>query len=297
MVKSKCLMCSYASLSSWPLCSLSSFPPVRACIFDMDGLLINSEDAITDTLNELLEKYGRPLLTPEIRSRLMGVPGSSEGSVFHDWAQLPVSRERFAQESRQLMRSHFANCVPLPGAKELLSHLSRSRSTALGISIELAVASTTTTEAYNLKMTRPETKALLETFSSERRILGDDPRVPSGRKKPAPDLYIVALAAINSTRPPGTHEIKPNECIAIEDSVAGVEAARRAGMRVIWVPHPFIIDQYDDESTEAVLAGRSGMFSLGDELQLGEVGDGWGERVRSLYELNCDKYGIQPPDH
>lgn len=52
----------------------------------MDGLLINSEDMVTKTLNTLLEKYERPLLDPQIRSELMGVPNSSNSDVFHNWA-------------------------------------------------------------------------------------------------------------------------------------------------------------------------------------------------------------------
>ncbi len=37
-----------------------SFPPVRACIFDVDGLLINSEDIYTEAMNNILHEYGRP---------------------------------------------------------------------------------------------------------------------------------------------------------------------------------------------------------------------------------------------
>ncbi|KAJ4147067.1 hypothetical protein LMH87_001618 [Akanthomyces muscarius] len=79
------------------------FPPVRACIFDMDGLLIDSEDKVAEAINEMMIRYSRPLLSSEMRCRLMGVPGSSNSDMFHDWANLPIPREQYAQESRKLM--------------------------------------------------------------------------------------------------------------------------------------------------------------------------------------------------
>ncbi|UKZ83207.1 hypothetical protein TrVFT333_011012 [Trichoderma virens FT-333] len=68
----------------------TDFPAIRACIFDMDGLLINSEDIITQSTNQLLEKYSRPTFTRSIRAQLMGIPDSTNGDVFHNWAQLPI---------------------------------------------------------------------------------------------------------------------------------------------------------------------------------------------------------------
>lgn len=63
----------------------TSFPAVRACIFDLDGLLINTEDIITLSTNKLLDKYGRPAFTRSIRAQLMGIPKSTNGDVFHNW--------------------------------------------------------------------------------------------------------------------------------------------------------------------------------------------------------------------
>jgi len=51
-----------------------SFPRVRACLFDMDGLLIDSEDKYTDITNEILREYGKPLLPWTIKAQLQGRP-------------------------------------------------------------------------------------------------------------------------------------------------------------------------------------------------------------------------------
>ena len=79
--------------------------------------------------------------------------------------------------------------------------------------------------------------AVLDLIPSAHKVLGDDKRVPKGRGKPAPDIYLVALQSINDNLPDGVPKIEPRECLVFEDSVIGVEAGRRAGMRVVWVPH------------------------------------------------------------
>lgn len=274
--------------------AVTSFPAIRACIFDMDGLLINSEDIITLCMNQLLEKYGRPAITRSIRAQLMGVPGSTNGDVFHNWAKLPISREKFAREMAEQMRLHFPDCKPLPGAEKILSNLSRAHSASSGDRIELALASSTKSHSYELKTSRPEMKRLLRFFQSDRRVLGDDPRVRQGRGKPAPDIYLVALHSLNSAAGSSEKAIMPNECLVFEDSVAGVEAGRRAGMRVVWVPHLDVAAEYQARQKD-VLAGRTGMIEVEDDWQLGDIDDGWAESIPSLQHFDYEKYGIDVP--
>jgi pseudouridine-5'-monophosphatase len=160
--------------------------------------------------------------------------------------------------------------------------------------MELALATSSKSSSYELKTSKPRTKRLLDLFQSERRVLGDDPRVRQGRGKPAPDIYLVALESLNSGVGSGGKPILPNECLVIEDSVAGVEAGRRAGMRVVWVPHPDVALEYQARQKD-VLAGRMGLNEIGDEWQLGEVDDGWAESIASLEHFDYDKYGIYVP--
>lgn len=274
----------------------TSFPAIRACIFDMDGLLINSEDIISQATDQLLEKYGRPPLTRSMRARLMGVSGSTNSDMFHDWAKLPISREQWAVELGEKMRQHFPDCQPLPGAETLVPNLSSASSVSSGAGIELALASTTKTSSFALKTSGPASKRLLDFFPPERRVLGDDPRLRlrQGRAKPAPDIYLIAFESLNSATGPGESSILPSECLVFEDSVAGVEAARRAGMRVVWVPHPDLASEYRAKQKE-VLAGRTGMFEIGEDWQLGDIDDGWAESITSLEHFDYTKYGIHVP--
>ncbi|KAF7910717.1 uncharacterized protein EAF01_002226 [Botrytis porri] len=267
----------------------TEFPPIRACLFDMDGLLINTEDMYTLCANHVLAKYNRPPLPWSIKAKLMGVPGGSTSSVFIDWAQLPISKEQYALEQREQQKLHFPSCKPLPGVEKLLKDLSTARDVE-GNKVHIALA--TSSEKYNfgLKISKEETRKLLEVFGEGRRVLGDDPRVEKGRGKPAPDIYLLALRLINESLGENEKPIQPEECLVFEDSVPGVEAGRRAGMKVVWVPHEGLLAEYTGQERK-VLAGRMGMM-VGSEEQLGEIDDGWGQLLPNLEDFPYGTYGI-----
>ncbi|KAI2781510.1 HAD-like protein [Daldinia loculata] len=268
-----------------------TLPPIRACLFDMDGLLINTEDLYTLCADIVLTKYGRPRLPWYIKAQLMGVPGASHGDTFHSWAQLPISREQFKEEQTEQHRIHFPECKPLPGVEKLLKDL-RSAKTTQGLPVEIALATSSHRANYELKTSRPETKAVLDLIPEEHRVLGDDPRIQRG--KPAPDIYLLALQIINSSLPEGIPKITPNECLVFEDSVLGVEAGRRAGMRAVWVPHPGLAAEYKGKEKE-VLAGRTALYPIGNDEQLGAIDDGRAEQLVSLENFPYDKFGIVVP--
>ena len=139
-------------------------------------------------------------------------------------------------------------------------------------------------------------------------MLGDDPRIPKGKGKPAPDIYLLALETINKElREQGQEDIVPEECLVFEDSVPGVEAGRRAGMRVLWCPHPELLKEYRGREEE-VLAGVANGYHGEDEEIVdaveetgsirakkgppGVIGDGWAELRETLEEFPYRKYGI-----
>ncbi|KAI9858381.1 MAG: hypothetical protein M1813_007485 [Trichoglossum hirsutum] len=269
----------------------TEFPPIRACLFDMDGLLLNTEDIYTICANIVLERRGRPPLPWSVKAKLMSVPGSFTSDTFHAWAQLPIPREQWAKEQNEQQQLHFPDCIPLPGVEKLLSNMDGARNTD-GRKVQIALASSSEKRSFDLKVSRPETARVLSVFHEDRRILGDDPRVKSGRGKPAPDIYLLALQIINSSLGEGEREITPEECLVFEDSVPGVEAGRRAGMRVVWVPHPKLAVEFKGRENE-VLAGRIGLVEIGDEWQLGEIGDGWAEQLPSLEDFPYERFGIE----
>ena len=171
---------------------------------------------------------------------------SQAGEIFHAWAQLPITRSAYASKLAALQAAHFPDAQPLPGVPELLSTLEARK-------IHIALA--TSSHAANFRLKTSHLPSLFKHFPENTRVLGDDPRIPKGKGKPAPDIYLLALKLINDgIRKQGGEEVKPEECLVFEDSVPGVEAGRRAGMRVVWCPHSELLKEYRGREKE-VLAG------------------------------------------
>lgn len=279
----------------------TDFPPVRACLFDMDGLLLDTEDIYTICINAILTHYGRPSLPWSIKAKLQGRPMAESNRIFMEWAQLPISIERFRAENAALQATRFPSAKPLPGVVTLLQNLGRTRywETAAdpkdeaGRRVHIALATSSHTANFRLKTAHLQD--LFSVFETPRRVLGDDPRVPAGRGKPLPDIYLLALKTINDTLAPGEPPVTPEECLVFEDSVPGVEAGRRAGMRVVWCPHPLLKEEYTGREPE-VLAGTTGEAGdTGADTPAGEIDDGWSEYLLNLENFPYDHYGIVVP--
>ncbi len=171
------------------------------------------------------------------------------------------------------------------------------------------IALATSSHTINFQSKTTHLGSLFAAFPLPNRVLGDDERIPPGRGKPAPDIYLLALETINADiRAQGVEsEIRPEECLVFEDSVPGVEAGRRAGMRVVWCPHKELLKEYKGREKD-VLAGRANAQQDGEVKdvlveagaqgrvtgQPGEVDDGWAELVLSLENFPWEKYGLSP---
>jgi pseudouridine-5'-monophosphatase len=266
----------------------------------MDGLLIDSEDLYTIATNRILAKYNRPSLPWSIKAQLQGRPGPQAGEIFHNWAELPISKEQYWKENAELQKELFPNTQPLLGVPELLKGLQDA-----GVHMALATSS----HEGNFILKSSHLPHLFDYFAPAHRVLGDDTRIPAGRGKPAPDIYLLALAVLNATLSErGEKEIQPEECLVFEDSVPGVEAGRRAGMQVVWCPHPELLLEYQGREKE-VLAGLTGEHKEDEEQQLqnteadvaqgkrragmpGAVDDGWGVLLKSLAGFPYEQFGI-----
>ena len=126
--------------------------------------------------------------------------------------------------------------------------------------------------------------------------------------KPAPDIFLLALERINEALSPNSsRSIGSEECLVLEDSTAGVEAARKAGMRVVWVPHPKLREVYCG-SERVVLEGRTDELlggvpppSAGDSMKEGQASeqckfrtdDGFAEMLSSLDLFDYQRYGLE----
>ncbi|KAI9770468.1 MAG: hypothetical protein M1835_006549 [Candelina submexicana] len=277
----------------------------------MDGLLIDSEDLYTICTNAVLREYGKPDLPWSIKAQLQGRSGPAAAKIFEEWADLPISDEELRSKVAALQRHHFPSTQPLPGVPSLLQNLSNTTSPRVHIALA------TSSHAVNFKLKTDHLQHLFSVFPEERRVLGDDTRIPPGKGKPAPDIYILALKTINDgiKREGKEREITPEECLVFEDSVPGIEAGRRAGMRVIWCPHPGLLKEYKGREEE-VLAGLGSAHkgeegpkaaaNVGEDIEGKEIrsrqrvegdpgkpGDGWGRLLQTLEDFPYSLYGIK----
>ena len=222
---------------------------------------------------------------------------------------MPITPEETAAKQASLQAKYFPQSQPLPGVTTLLSNLVSTQSTDHPVHIALATSS----HHKNFELKAAHLTDLFSAFPPVHRVLGDDPRIGKGRGKPLPDIYLLALETINeSLLSKGETEIKPEECLVFEDAVPGVEAGRRAGMQVIWVPHPGLLEAFKGREDE-VLAGRTGAHKEeektasekeAEELQAwrvqgagipGTIGDGWEKLANSLENFPYESYGIRLP--
>ncbi|TDZ37333.1 putative uncharacterized hydrolase [Colletotrichum sidae] len=274
----------------------------------MDGLLLDTEDLYTACINVILEQNGRPLLPWNIKARLQGRPGPDATRLFHEWAQLPIPHDEYQTKLSALQRQIFPTTKPLPGVPDLLANLGRTRywdlkpeadvngktNGAKSPAQRVHIALATSSHRANFKLKSDHLTELFSVFPDNRRVLGDDTRIAPGRGKPNPDIFLLALKTINDSLPAGEKPITPEECLVFEDSVPGVEAGRRAGMRVIWCPHKGLLNEYAGREKE-VLAGRTGEAGQVDMHQVGEIDDGYAEYLSDLINFPYEKYGMAIP--
>ncbi|KAI9667799.1 MAG: hypothetical protein M1821_000618 [Bathelium mastoideum] len=286
----------------------------------MDGLLIDSEDIYTLCTNIILHENGKPDLPWSIKAQLQGRPGPEATRILESWAQLDLSSDAYRARLLALQTQHFPSCQPLPGVPSLLRGLAQIRAPHR---VHLALA--TSSHAGNFALKTQHLQELFSVFSKDQRVLGDDPRIPKGRGKPAPDIYLVALETVNAairqanveavTEREREEEVRPEECLVFEDSVPGVEAARRAGMQVVWCPYQGLLEVFRGREKE-VLAGLTGQFQEEGEGKTelerkneefgkveetgqrvkgapGKIDDGWGRLVESLVDFPYTNYGIR----
>jgi pseudouridine-5'-monophosphatase len=186
--------------------------PFGFVIFDLDGVLLDTEPLYTEATRRIVEPYGK-VFDWSVKGEMMG-RGSLESARYLIAAlELPLSPEAYLAQRKPILEELFAEAAELPGAQALVRALH-----AHGIPMALATSSERSLCA--LKIARHG------WFSSFQAVVcGDDPSV--ARLKPAPDIFLVAARALDAP---------PEQCLVFEDSLAGVEAARAANMQVVALP-------------------------------------------------------------
>lgn len=210
-----------------PLASV--FNPVTHVIFDVDGLLYNTEPIYEDSVREICQSYGKefPL---DVRLKVLGTTEQKTAAICINELSLPLSIEEFLTKQDDIVRVKL-KCVDLmKGGERLIRHFHEHN-------IPFCVGSSSGDAATKLKFSsRPDISKLFSHF-----VTGStDPEVKNG--KPAPDIFLIAARRFKDNP-------DPSKCLVFEDSPNGVEAARSANMQVVMVPDDVVPDEKRAKAT------------------------------------------------
>jgi pseudouridine-5'-monophosphatase len=213
---------------------LKLHPPIRHVIFDMDGVLLDTEPIYTEVTNRITSRYGK-VFDWSVKADMLGRPAMDSAEYLIEKMDLPIQPEDYLAERTPLLEQMLAKAGAIAGAEAFTRDL-RDRG------IPIAVATSTDTRLFHVK-----TGHHRDWFSIfDIIVCGDDPRVQRG--KPAPDIFLAAAEGLGAA---------PETCVVVEDSPLGVAAALAAGMKVIGFPDPrmdrkrfddadFVVSSYDE---------------------------------------------------
>lgn len=184
-------------------------------IYDCDGLLLDTERLHCEVNSAIAARYGKTF-TDEVHHAMIGRPSEVSSQAMVDLLNLPLSASAYLQERDQMITGLYESCEPLPGAKELTLHFYKW-------GVPQAIATSSMAHRFGQKMNRHQD--WLTLFNCI--VTGDDAEIQQG--KPAPDIFLITARRLG---------VEPAKCLVFEDSLAGVTAAKAAGMTVVAVPGP-----------------------------------------------------------
>lgn len=180
---------------------------MKAVIFDMDGVISDTQTLVSQVESKLFAKYGIMISADEITRRFAGTADHeffhvifTENGTKHDVAEAIKERQKLVMQA-----SHIAE---IKGAVDLIKRLHAN-------GFKLAIASGSSHEFINLVTTNLDVKKYFSIIASVNDV---------GVGKPDPAVFLYAAKKLC---------VAPEECVVIEDSIQGIIAAKKANMKVI----------------------------------------------------------------
>jgi HAD superfamily hydrolase (TIGR01509 family) len=184
---------------------------IQAAIFDLDGVLIDSEPIWSRARAAIVARLGGHW-TEDDQRNVMGANSRQWSAYIKRTWNLPHSEEEIFQLVLAEMMALYERHIPvLPGAREAVA--------LLGAQYPLAVASSSPRELIPVALQRAGLAAWFKELVSSDEV---------AHGKPSPDVYLLAAERLS---------VSPDLCLAIEDSTNGIRAALAAGMSTIAVPN------------------------------------------------------------
>jgi len=190
-------------------------PNISCLIYDMDGLLLDTEGIYTEVTQQIVGEYGK-VFDWSLKEKIIGRRSIQAAEIIVESLDLPISPQDYLDSRKDVLLEKFKDTEALPGAKEMTTHFSK-------LGIPQALATSSSSPMFEAKFEKHK-----KWFSQFAQIVrGDDPELKEG--KPAPDIFLLAANRVG---------VDPAECLVFEDAPTGTEAALAAGMSVVVVPDP-----------------------------------------------------------
>jgi HAD superfamily hydrolase (TIGR01509 family) len=184
---------------------------IEAVVFDLDGLLLDSEQ-VWDEAREQLAKERGGRWHDQAQKDMMGMSSTEWSRYMHDRIGLPEPPEEINREVVERLAAIYREHLPvIPGAKEAVERLAARW--------PLGLASSSNRELIDLALDLLGVKHLFAATVSSEEV---------ARGKPAPDVYLEVARRL---------AVDPTRAAAVEDSNNGILAAKAAGMRVLAIPN------------------------------------------------------------
>ena len=186
--------------------------PIKAVLFDMDGVLIDAKEWHYESLNRALELFGMPISRFEHLTTFDGLPTRKKLEMLSLDRGLPYQLHEFVNEMKQrfTMEIVHTRCKP-----NFIHEFALSNLKSMGY--KLAVCSNSVRASVETMMMKAELNNYLDFMVSNEDV---------SQGKPSPEMYIKAMKYFN---------LNPNECLIVEDNENGIIAAQASGGHLLVV--------------------------------------------------------------
>ena len=212
---------------------------IKAVLFDMDGLMVDTESLSTEAFINSAKAQGYNMTKEET----LKVLGFTKVNIYQFWIDYfqgtNVDGKKLVDDHYEYIENVLYTVGPekMPFVEELLKYLKENN-------YKIAVASSSDTA--DIKNNLEKTK--LEKYIDE---IASGAEVENG--KPAPDVFLLAAKRLG---------VDPKDCLILEDSKAGIKAGKASGAMVFMVPDMFTVDEECEDTADRILTNLGEVIEI-----------------------------------
>lgn len=212
---------------------------IKAVLFDMDGLMVDTESLSTEAFINSAKAQGYNMTKEET----LKVLGFTKANIYQFWIDYfqgtNVDGKKLVDDHYEYIENVLYTVGPekMPYVEELLKYLRENN-------YKIAVASSSDTA--DIKNNLEKTK--LEKYIDE---IASGAEMENG--KPAPDVFLLAAERL---------DVDPKDCLILEDSKAGVKAGKASGAMVFMVPDMFTVDKECEDTADRILTNLGEVIEI-----------------------------------